>query len=212
MESAAAIAAPNMSGAALDMMQQVLAALFACALVTGGQIHQLQVLQPAKMVVRGLWDDAHPVFEALLNKMEAATKHLQRAVQGWKAMSDVVVQAVGGDASRERSMVWGKQLQTQLGACLGLQAAAEIRDAGAAVMAEFPVKLCCDNPGCSSMGRLGETWQGCSGCKAAVYCSRECQTAHWKTGHKGVCKRVKAEAAAAAAAADGSAAHGSGAE
>jgi hypothetical protein len=67
------------------------------------------------------------------------------------------------------------------------------------------VKLCCNNHGCSSMGKLGELQlgQGCSSCKAAKYCSRECQTAHWKMGHKSVCKRIKAEAAAAASAAGG---------
>jgi hypothetical protein len=110
MESAAATAAPNLTGAALDVMQQVLLGLFSCALVTGAQIHQLQVLQPEKTVVRGLLDDAHPVLEALLDKMEAATKHLQYAVQCWKAASAMAARSVGNDPSRGSSLVWGKKL------------------------------------------------------------------------------------------------------
>eukprot|EP00026_Physarum_polycephalum_P017363 Phypoly_transcript_18567.p1 GENE.Phypoly_transcript_18567~~Phypoly_transcript_18567.p1 ORF type:complete len:210 (-),score=34.14 Phypoly_transcript_18567:4-633(-) len=31
----------------------------------------------------------------------------------------------------------------------------------------------------------------CSGCQLAHYCSRECQKAHWKNGHKEVCKKNK---------------------
>jgi hypothetical protein len=30
----------------------------------------------------------------------------------------------------------------------------------------------------------------CSGCKAVWYCSRECQVAHWKKGHKNYCERL----------------------
>uniref|UniRef100_A0A383W035 MYND-type domain-containing protein n=1 Tax=Tetradesmus obliquus TaxID=3088 RepID=A0A383W035_TETOB len=64
---------------------------------------------------------------------------------------------------------------------------------------------------CFSMGQLGEMQlgllaAGCSDCMAAKYCSRKCQVEHWKIGHQGVCKRIKAAAAAAAAAAGGGAA------
>ena len=34
---------------------------------------------------------------------------------------------------------------------------------------------------------IGE-FKTCSRCKKAIYCSKECQVAHWKNGHKQVCK------------------------
>jgi hypothetical protein len=40
----------------------------------------------------------------------------------------------------------------------------------------------CQGPDC-----LKEGTQRCNRCKAAYYCSRECQKRHWKT-HKPVCK------------------------
>ena len=36
----------------------------------------------------------------------------------------------------------------------------------------------------------------CAGCKVVRYCSADCQRAHWKTTHKGDCKRLAAEAEA----------------
>ena len=37
----------------------------------------------------------------------------------------------------------------------------------------------------------------CSGCKKAKYCSKECRRAGWKSGHKKMCKVLKAIAATA---------------
>ena len=39
------------------------------------------------------------------------------------------------------------------------------------------------------MRKAGEMQLGsnCSGCKAAKYCSKLCQAAAWKTGHRDVC-------------------------
>ena len=31
----------------------------------------------------------------------------------------------------------------------------------------------------------------CGGCKRCYYCSRGCQTAHWKAGHKAECKELR---------------------
>jgi len=38
-----------------------------------------------------------------------------------------------------------------------------------------------------------ENLQACSRCRAVLYCSRECQIADWKRGHKNVCARLAKE-------------------
>ncbi|CAN0382261.1 unnamed protein product [Discosporangium mesarthrocarpum] len=49
----------------------------------------------------------------------------------------------------------------------------------------------CSRPSCEK--RQGDLREGffkrCGRCKAAMYCTRECQVAHWKDGHKGMCNR-----------------------
>jgi hypothetical protein len=69
----------------------------------------------------------------------------------------------------------------------------------AAACAQLPItKLCCNSSSCSSMARLseaqiaGDRSTRCSACKAASYCSRECQLEHWKQ-HKKVCKQLAAQ-------------------
>ena len=95
----------------------------------------------------------------------------------------------------------GLLLQQMLRNGVGMKTAAALRDAGTAVCVEWPVKLCCNNPGCTSMAKVGEMLLGssCSGCKAARYCSKACQGTAWKMGHSKVCKRITKAAAAAAA-------------
>jgi hypothetical protein len=79
----------------------------------------------------------------------------------------------------------------------------KLQAAGAA-LGGLAVKTICNNPGCTNASMQHE-WQlvsegRCSKCKAAAYCSRDCQAAHWKC-HKPVCKGIAAATAAAAAAA-----------
>ncbi|GLC48612.1 hypothetical protein PLESTB_000117000 [Pleodorina starrii] len=51
----------------------------------------------------------------------------------------------------------------------------------------------CDYPGCVNLdgdSEAGLGLAGCAGCGGRVrYCSRDCQTAHWKAGHKAACMR-----------------------
>ncbi|GLC71933.1 hypothetical protein PLESTF_001182600 [Pleodorina starrii] len=51
----------------------------------------------------------------------------------------------------------------------------------------------CDYPGCVNLAgdsEAGPGLAGCAGCGGRVrYCSRDCQTAHWKAGHKAACMR-----------------------
>ena len=40
---------------------------------------------------------------------------------------------------------------------------------------------------CASCGQAAAKLSQCAACKSAVYCSRRCQVAHWKSGHKAEC-------------------------
>ena len=47
--------------------------------------------------------------------------------------------------------------------------------------------LLCAAPECTSPGRLGVGLMHCARCNLVAYCSRACQTSHWKV-HKVVCR------------------------
>ena len=40
---------------------------------------------------------------------------------------------------------------------------------------------------CSTQASIGNSLMTCARCKSAFYCSRSCQAAHWKAGHKKIC-------------------------
>lgn len=67
----------------------------------------------------------------------------------------------------------------------------------------LPFAWGCNNQACRQFSKVSELQlvkgkaRTCSGCGTARYCSRECQTAHWKQ-HKGPCKAIAVAAAAAA--------------
>eukprot|EP00798_Chlamydomonas_sp_ICE-L_P007285 gene7285-401_t len=48
--------------------------------------------------------------------------------------------------------------------------------------------ICCDN--CEKV-EGGKQFSRCSACRSARYCSKECQTAHWASGHKKECKKLQ---------------------
>jgi hypothetical protein len=57
----------------------------------------------------------------------------------------------------------------------------------------------CSNPRCCCMEGINEAamkTQVCAGCRGVRYCSAACQKAHWKAGHKEVCKAAQAAAKA----------------
>ncbi|KAK8800757.1 hypothetical protein WA158_000082 [Blastocystis sp. Blastoise] len=49
----------------------------------------------------------------------------------------------------------------------------------------------CSNPECKKVEEVKGSFKTCSRCKKAIYCSKECQVAHWKNGHKQACKPVQ---------------------
>jgi hypothetical protein len=46
---------------------------------------------------------------------------------------------------------------------------------------------------CAQCGELFPKLKLCTRCRSVSYCSKECQVAHWKAGHKQVCKEQPAE-------------------
>lgn len=46
---------------------------------------------------------------------------------------------------------------------------------------------------CNHCKKEGFNFKKCNACKTANYCSRECQVADWKSGHKEQCKEYKKE-------------------
>jgi hypothetical protein len=55
----------------------------------------------------------------------------------------------------------------------------------------------CSYPGCCNLAGRSEAevpLQACSMCRGARYCCREHQVAHWKAGHKELCKAAQAAA------------------
>ena len=62
----------------------------------------------------------------------------------------------------------------------------------AAKLAASASRICCAHSGAMETARGSVALKPCSRCKAAVYCGRECQAAHWKAGgHREVCKEGK---------------------
>ena len=51
----------------------------------------------------------------------------------------------------------------------------------------------CNNRGCKRTESTSKKFSRCSGCKVAMYCSRDCQVEDWKIRHKKVCKDAKKE-------------------
>ena len=63
-------------------------------------------------------------------------------------------------------------------------------------MAEFSGLGCCPAPGCGqqvgSTESVGAGLKICGRCRQVAYCSRNCQKAAWKRGHKKECEALQA--------------------
>ncbi len=54
----------------------------------------------------------------------------------------------------------------------------------------------CGNPRCGNFAERSEgalPFKQCGGCRAVRYCSKECQGAHWREGHRAACKAMAAD-------------------
>ena len=78
----------------------------------------------------------------------------------------------GLPVSKAKALLWLKRAAEQ-----GFEAATKLIDAAFKTM-------------CFSCGKMG-TMKCCSRCKCAYYCSRDCQAAAWKSGHKATCKQIR---------------------
>jgi hypothetical protein len=186
---------------------QVLVEVKSVTVMLASQLQQLLLLQPAG--TSALPGPDQPAVMAVpelpMQQLDAITQDLEAALVEWRVAVVLMEQRIGSpgqDSNGGSNVAWGHELQQLLRSAVPEQTAAALRDVGVAVCAAFPVKLCCNNPGCTSMAKVGEMLLGssCSGCKAARYCSKACQGAAWKMGHSQVCKRITKAAVAAGAA------------
>jgi len=76
-----------------------------------------------------------------------------------------------------------------------VEAAAAARAADAAAKAS--AARACAHCG-KERGQPGVALKPCARCKAAVYCGKDCQLAHWRAGHKAACVPLAAATEAAA--------------
>ena len=75
--------------------------------------------------------------------------------------------------SMEKALFWLKRAAEQ-----GVEQATKAIDVSK--------NICCFF-NCGKMGAM----KCCSQCKCAYYCSRKCQAAAWKSGHKATCKQIQ---------------------
>lgn len=183
-------------------------AVFAILQMLTTYISELQQLQPpGTCILQGPADTALPQLQKLQEQLTAVTGEWQGVLSAWQSSAELLLRMMADAASHGEncsSLNWAMQLQQLLRGSVHKDEATALRDLGAAVCVEFPVTLCCNNPGCTSMAKVSEMRLGslCKGCGVAKYCSKECQAVAWKMGHNKVCKRItKATAAAPAGAA-----------
>ncbi|KAF8069655.1 H2B.11 [Scenedesmus sp. PABB004] len=161
-----------------ESLQQLAAVLVGRALLVAGA--QLQ-RAAAGAIGRGA-PVPPPPEPAALEECSAAAARLLQAAPGLPRRARAALEAA------QSELGGAGEPAGQPGGAAG-QAAA-LQRLGQALCAEcvLPSLADCNNPTCTSMGSMGKGSR-CSGCKAARYCCKECQTAHWPQ-HKAACKRL----------------------
>jgi hypothetical protein len=112
---------------------------------------------------------------------------------------------LGGSRGGSRtSGITQQQQQKQGKGSSQLSAEEVVAVLGALQHVVIPGQPGCSNPRCCCLEGVNE-WemktQRCAGCRQTRYCSAACQKAHWRAGHKEVCKAAQAAAKAVAEAA-----------
>lgn len=148
----------------------------------------LQQLLPAADLPAGSEMRAYE-RQQLLKKLKAlqqqlvATQDALRAASGAESADADRGSSSSSQASAAALLVLLPRLSQRLVAC------------GEALAALCPVLLCCNNPGCIELRGASEQQlvshrdSLCSRCRAAHYCSKACQVAHFPA-HKEICKSI----------------------
>ncbi|WIA18989.1 hypothetical protein OEZ85_003656 [Tetradesmus obliquus] len=129
------------------------------------------------------------LIDALQQPSSAAA--LESCVRCWA--HELLAQFLFGEAFGRESL---KELLS-LRSAVPAELAQQLVGFAAALSGRFPVKLCCNAPGCTSLDEFSELEAVggkacmCSGCKTARYCCRACQESHWKV-HKAACRALAA--------------------
>jgi hypothetical protein len=159
----------------------------------------------------------HPLKELGLHAYNSKSKVLLAAVQelaDWAVLlhpllvqllpaeqGQVLAGLQGRLGSGEGSSSKAGQQEGSRGSKKGLSAEEVAAVLGALQHVVIPGQPGCSNPRCCGMEGPSEAemkTQVCAACRGARYCSAACQRAHWKAGHKEVCKAAQAAAKAAA--------------
>jgi hypothetical protein len=136
-------------------------------------------------------------LKQLQSQLPAADSEVDRWLQQSAAVTPVVAAARSAAAAGSSSSSDAASL-----AALGKQ----LQVLGSLAATLLPSPHICNNPACVTISAQGAAAAGvsglsekavvakgrCSGCQVSRYCSKSCLAAHWKEGHKAVCKLLQA--------------------
>jgi hypothetical protein len=145
--------------------------------------------------------------EAALRTLGRQLKQLQSQlpaaeVDRWLQTAAAITPMVAAGSSAAAAGSSSSSSDNASVAALGKQ----LRALGSLAATLLPSPHVCNNPACVTISAPGAAAAGvsglsekavvakgrCSGCQVSRYCSKSCLAAHWKEGHKAVCKLLQA--------------------
>ena len=130
--------------------------------------------------------EAATVASKLIRSLKTSTDGLKSQKPNAIRLVKALARILGGPWAEEARKVWGIKTGTSTGTSSGPSDGPRQADA--------PRKPDPSTDPCAVCGvrpRPGSKHKLCGGCKAVLYCSKECQVKHWKEGgHKSECSRV----------------------